>query len=108
MNFKLFQVDVKNAFLNGYIQNKIYIDQPPYFIKSTFHFPIMFPNSRKPIWSEISYRVWYDRLFLLENEENLINLFFIKKFHRILKKKIDNFNLLIKINKLMGVVIAQK
>ena len=31
MNFKLFQMDVKNAFLNGFIQEKMYVKQPPWF-----------------------------------------------------------------------------
>ena len=31
MNFKLFQMDVKSAFLNGFIQEKMYVEQPPSF-----------------------------------------------------------------------------
>ena len=31
MNFKLFQMDVKSAFLNGFIQEKVYVEQPPDF-----------------------------------------------------------------------------
>jgi hypothetical protein len=29
--FKLYQMDVKSAFLNGVIQEKIYVKQPPRF-----------------------------------------------------------------------------
>ena len=28
MNFKLYQIDVKSAFLNGYINEEVYVEQP--------------------------------------------------------------------------------
>ena len=31
MNFKLFQMDVKSTFLNGFIQEEVYVEQPPSF-----------------------------------------------------------------------------
>ena len=31
MNFKLFQMDVKSAFLNYFIQEEVYVEQPPGF-----------------------------------------------------------------------------
>ena len=31
MNFKLYQMDVKSAFLNGLIQEEVYVKQPPGF-----------------------------------------------------------------------------
>jgi hypothetical protein len=30
-NIKLYQIDVKSAFLNGYINKEVYIEQPPGF-----------------------------------------------------------------------------
>ena len=36
-NFKLFQMDVKTAFLNGYINEEVYVSQPPGF--TDFNFP---------------------------------------------------------------------
>ena len=37
MNFKLFQMDVKSAFLNGFIEEEVYVEQPPDF--ESFDFP---------------------------------------------------------------------
>ena len=31
MNIKLYQMDVKSSFLNGFIQEEVYVDQPPRF-----------------------------------------------------------------------------
>ena len=31
MNFKLYQMNVKSVFLNGLIQEEVYIEQPPGF-----------------------------------------------------------------------------
>lgn len=30
-NFKLYQTDIKSAFLNGYINEEVYVEQPPGF-----------------------------------------------------------------------------
>ena len=45
MNFKLFQMDVKSAFLNGFIQEKMYVEQPP--ILRILKNLIMFINFKK-------------------------------------------------------------
>ena len=31
MNFKLYQMDVKNVLLNGYIEEEVYASQPSFF-----------------------------------------------------------------------------
>ena len=35
-NFKLYQMDMKNAFLNGPIQELVYVEQPPGFVDPKF------------------------------------------------------------------------
>ena len=32
MNFRSYQMDVKSVFLNGYIEEEIYVEQPPGFV----------------------------------------------------------------------------
>ena len=34
-DFKLFQMDVKSTFLNGFIDEKVYVEQPPGFVDPT-------------------------------------------------------------------------
>ena len=36
MNFKLYQMDVKSAFLNGFIKETVYVEQPPGFEHEKF------------------------------------------------------------------------
>ena len=37
MDFKLYQMEVKSAFLNGFIEEEVYVEQPPGF--ESFDFP---------------------------------------------------------------------
>ena len=34
-DFKLFQMDIKSAFLNDFIEEKMYVEQPPKFVDPT-------------------------------------------------------------------------
>ena len=45
MEFKLYQMDVKSAFLNGYLKEKVYVMQPPGL--KIMIFQIMFLNLTK-------------------------------------------------------------
>ena len=42
MNFKLYQMNVKRSFLNGFIQEEVYVEQPSGF--ENFGFQNMFSN----------------------------------------------------------------
>jgi hypothetical protein len=44
--FKLYQMDVKSAFLNGYIEEEVYVRQPPGF--ESLKFPNHVLNSTEP------------------------------------------------------------
>ncbi|GKE87900.1 retrovirus-related pol polyprotein from transposon TNT 1-94 [Tanacetum coccineum] len=46
-DFKLFQMNVKSAFLNGFINEEVYVSQPLGFIE--FEKPIMYTNSKSQI-----------------------------------------------------------
>jgi hypothetical protein len=50
--FKLYQMDVKSAFLNGPVKEEIYVEQPPSFEDSILHMCIssqrQFMGSNKP------------------------------------------------------------
>ncbi|KAH9792467.1 hypothetical protein KPL71_004134 [Citrus sinensis] len=68
-DFILYQMDVKSAFLNGYILEEVYVKQPPGFENEKF------PNHVYKLLKALyglkqAPRAWYDRLknFLLEND----------------------------------------
>ena len=67
-NFKVYQMDVKSAFLNGELEEEVYVEQPPGFENQDcldfmyFLFKALYGLKQAP-------RTWYDTLslFLLEN-----------------------------------------
>jgi hypothetical protein len=64
--FTLFQMDVKSAFLNGYIEEDVYVRQPPGFESSKF--PNHVFKLQKALYGlKQAPRAWYERLksFLL-------------------------------------------
>ena len=68
MNFKLFQIDIKSVFLNGYITEEVYVGQPPGF--ENHKYPNHIFKLNKALYGlKQAPRAWYERLskFLLEN-----------------------------------------
>ena len=60
MNFKLYQMDVKCAFLNGYLNEEVFIEQSKGFEDP--HFPNHVLRLKKTLYGlKQAPRAWYDR-----------------------------------------------
>ncbi|GJZ62251.1 retrovirus-related pol polyprotein from transposon TNT 1-94 [Tanacetum coccineum] len=71
LDFKLFQMDVKSAFLNGFINEEVYVAQPLGFID--FEKPNHVYKLKKALYGlKQAPKAWYDRLkaFLIKHEYN--------------------------------------
>ncbi|KAH9672026.1 protein ALUMINUM SENSITIVE 3 [Citrus sinensis] len=68
-DFILYQMDVKSAFLNGYIMEEVYVKQPPGFENEKFSDHV-YKLSKVLYGLKQAPRVWYDKLknFLLDND----------------------------------------
>ncbi|GJT88414.1 retrovirus-related pol polyprotein from transposon TNT 1-94 [Tanacetum coccineum] len=83
LDFKLFQMDVKSAFLNGFINEEVYVAQPPGFID--FEKPDYVYKLKKALYClKQAPKAWYDRLkaFLIKHEYKIgmvDNTLFTKK-----------------------------
>ena len=67
MDFKFYQIDVKSIFLNGFIKEEVYVEQPLGFESYNFHNHV-FKLSEALYELKQAPRAWYERLnnFLLE------------------------------------------
>ena len=61
MNFKLYQMDMKSAFLNGFLNEEVFVEQPKGFQDP--HFPDHVLRLKKALYGlKQAPRAWYDRL----------------------------------------------
>ncbi|GKB77354.1 retrovirus-related pol polyprotein from transposon TNT 1-94 [Tanacetum coccineum] len=72
LDFKLFQMDVKSVILNGFINEEVYMAQPPGFIdfKKSNH---VYKLKKDLYGLKQAPKAWYDRLkaFLIKHEYNM-------------------------------------
>ena len=61
LNFKLYQIDAKSAFLNGILQKEVYVEQPKGFVEP--HRPDDAYKLKRALYKlKQAPRAWYDRL----------------------------------------------
>ncbi|GJY94597.1 putative ribonuclease H-like domain-containing protein [Tanacetum coccineum] len=60
MNMVIFQMDVKTAFLNGELNEVVYVSQPEGFVDPEH--PSHVYRLKKALWTQTSPRAWYDKL----------------------------------------------
>ena len=68
MNFKLYQMGMKSAFLNGFLVEEVFVEQPKGFQDP--HFPDHVLRLKKALYGlKQASRAWYDRLttYLLDH-----------------------------------------
>ena len=68
-DFKPFQMDVKSTFLNGFIEEEVYVEQPPSLVDH-IHPNFVFKLDKALYGLKQAPRAWYRRLstFLLSND----------------------------------------
>lgn len=81
--FKLYQMDVKSAFLNGYLNEEVFVEQPKGF-KDPHHLNHVYKLKKALYGLKQAPRAWYDRLtdFLTSNgyrRRGIDKILFMKK-----------------------------
>ena len=74
-NFTLIQMDIKSAFLNGFIMKEVYIKQSPGFVNYEFLNNVC--KLKKALYGlKQATKAWYDRLkkFLLQNDFKMVRI----------------------------------
>ena len=68
LNFKLYQMDIKSAFLNGILQEEVYVEQPKGFV-DPHRLDDVYKLKRALYGLKQAPRAWYDRLaaYLIEH-----------------------------------------
>ena len=61
LNFKLYQMDVKSAFLNGMLQEEVYVEQPKGFV-DPHRLEDVYKLKRVLYGLKQAPKAWYDRL----------------------------------------------
>ncbi|KAJ9546608.1 hypothetical protein OSB04_019151 [Centaurea solstitialis] len=84
MNFKVYQMDIKNAFLNGKLNEEVYVAQPPGFVDPKFPDHVYKLNKALYGLKQVP-RAWYDTLstFLLSKgfvRGKIDSTLFLKKY----------------------------
>jgi hypothetical protein len=85
--FKLYKIDVKSAFLNGFLEEEVYVKQPPGF--ESAEFPHRVYRLRKALYGlKQAPRAWYGRLrgFLFNKEFEMGK---VDKTHFLLRRGDD-------------------
>ncbi|KAJ9544260.1 hypothetical protein OSB04_023967 [Centaurea solstitialis] len=91
--FKVFQMDVKSAFLNGKLKEEVYVKQPPGFESDKYPNHVYFLD--KALYGlKQAPRAWYERLstFLISNgfhREDSVYVSMCKDFETLMQKEFE-------------------